>query len=238
MTEIRENDSYVRKVWEDAARYTRDLLRDNHRLRAAVASLEADNRRLRADLDHQYETHRLETSELRLQLHDLEAESRRHLDDYLDVEQQNTNLANLYVASHRLHSSLVRTEVLAGIEEIIVNLIGSEELAIIEVDQVTGHPRIALAFGLSVQKYEDLPSSVHARVEACFESRQVWVRQGAERRHPVTACIPLLIDGRVTGAIVILGLLQQKSDVDPVDVELFSLLATQAATALYAATLH
>src|ERR1051326_6404126 len=47
---------------------------------------------------------------------------------YIDVEQQNTNLANLYVATYQLHGTLDRDRVLAAIKEVIINLIGSEEL--------------------------------------------------------------------------------------------------------------
>ena len=53
----------------------------------------------------------------------------------LEIEQQSSNLANLYVASYRLHGSVERSEVLQVIQEIIINLIGSEELGIYELDE-------------------------------------------------------------------------------------------------------
>src|SRR6185503_5039626 len=49
----------------------------------------------------------------------------------------------------------------------------------------------------------------------------------------LTSCIPLKVDGKVTGAIAIFRLLQQKNGLQEVDYELFHLLATHAATALY-----
>ena len=49
----------------------------------------------------------------------------------------------------------------------------------------------------------------------------------------LTACIPLVLDGKVTGAIAIFRLLPQKAGIEDVDRELFDLLATHAATALY-----
>ena len=60
------------------------------------------------------------------------------LDRTLELEQLSTNLASLYVATHRIHSSLERADVLVAIEEVIVNLIGAEELAIFESDGATG----------------------------------------------------------------------------------------------------
>jgi hypothetical protein len=48
----------------------------------------------------------------------------------------------------------------------------------------------------------------------------------------------LSLDGRVTGAIAIFRLLPQKAGIEDVDRELFGLLATHAAVALYCSALH
>ena len=52
------------------------------------------------------------------------------------------------------------------------------------------------------------------------------------------ACIPLAVDGEVVGAIVIFRLLAHKGRFEPLDLELFNLLATHAASALYASALY
>ena len=54
----------------------------------------------------------------------------------------------------------------------------------------------------------------------------------------LTACVPLKLDGRVTGAIVVFRLLAHKPALQRVDHEVFELLATHVATALYCASLH
>ncbi len=54
----------------------------------------------------------------------------------------------------------------------------------------------------------------------------------------LTACIPLRVDGKVTGAIALFRLLSHKPGLEEADHELFDLLGTQAATALYCAELH
>src|SRR6476646_9594599 len=73
---------------------------------------------------------------------------------YVDVEQQNTNLANLYVATYQLHGTLDRDRVLGAIKEVIINLIGSEELAIWEV---TGENLTLLdSFGIDAQQWESI----------------------------------------------------------------------------------
>ena len=61
---------------------------------------------------------------------------------FAEVEQLNSNLANLYVASYRLHGSLARADVLSTLQEIVINIIGSEKFAVFEWDD--GTPRVTL----------------------------------------------------------------------------------------------
>ena len=53
------------------------------------------------------------------------------------------------------------------------------------------------------------------------------------REENLTVCIPLKLVDRVVGAIGIFRLLQQKEGLEPVDFELFDLLGSHAASALY-----
>jgi GAF domain-containing protein len=58
--------------------------------------------------------------------------------------------------------------------------------------------------------------------------------KAVEKKSGLTACIPLVLDGHVIGAIAVFRLLDQKeSKLAPLDFELFDLLATHAASALY-----
>ena len=266
------NESYVRRIARQSARYMRDLLRENQELRdlatqldaerlrlsgelESVAVVAAENRELRARVEtlaadlnaalrqlsttqQQLVVFERQKAELTIRLQDLRSESRRHLEDYLEVEQQNTNLVNLYVAGYRLHSTLDRAEVLAGLQEIIVNLVGSEELAILELDEQGGSPRIVNRIGLEASTFEHLPAEVRARIEDCLRTGQVWTAEGQHAESTLTACIPLTVDGRAIGAIAVFRLLQQKQGIDPLDRELFGLLVTHAATALYCTSLH
>ena len=49
----------------------------------------------------------------------------------------------------------------------------------------------------------------------------------------LTASVPLVLESRVTGAITVFNLLGQKPGLEPVDLQLFDLLASHAATALH-----
>jgi GAF domain-containing protein len=60
---------------------------------------------------------------------------------------------------------------------------------------------------------------------------------GGEIGEPVV-CIPLRVDEKPVGAIVIHRLLQQKDGFSPLDHELFTLMAGHAATAIFASQLY
>ncbi len=188
-------------------------------------------------LEHQVWGYRTRRDELERKLESLEQESRQRLESYIDLEAQNTNLANLYVASYRLHSTLDRREVLAGIQEIIINLIGSEELAVFESGNGEETPRLAASFGLEFGSFEEFPPEARQAIERCLRTREIAIGEADESDFRPTACIPLRVDERVIGAIAVFRLLQQKQGIESIDRELFDLLATHAATALYASSM-
>src|SRR5579862_5931242 len=78
----------------------------------------------------------------------LEAANQELTARYVEVEQLNSNLANLYVASYRIHGSLDREDVLATLREILINLIGTEEFAVYERDGSGALLQCATSFGL------------------------------------------------------------------------------------------
>jgi hypothetical protein len=158
-----------------------------------------------------------------------------------DLHERNTDLVRLTVAGQRLACSVQRDEILTAIEEIVVDLIGSEELAVFELAEAdsdldslrlvhlrgiaASNPRLARAAG---------PIRYALGVGQTLVARSR--RRGAEDVDGgLTAAIPLKLDGRVTGAIAIFGLVEHKADLVPVDHELFEVLSRQAAMALHAA---
>src|SRR5262249_52147254 len=78
-------------------------------------------------------------------------------EQYLTLEQQIGTLARLYVASCRLHGTLDRAQVLDAIEEIIVNLIGSEELAIFELTADGLALSLVACRGIEAARYRTIP---------------------------------------------------------------------------------
>jgi GAF domain-containing protein len=180
-----------------------------------------------------------ENERLRNQLAEAEEASRGFAARYVEVEQQNTNLANLYVASYQLHGTLDRQRVLDAIKEVIINLVGSEELAIWELDWKQESLLLLDSFGIDENAWRRLPLDRDAGVIGlCTISGQRFVIGESDvlpsgPQQNLTACIPLMLDHVIIGAIGIFRLLPQKSGFEAVDLELFDLLASHAATALY-----
>jgi len=224
--------AYVRKVQEGNQSLAQDLLAEIERLHALVAALEAEKER-----------HEAEQSRLQAQLEKIRAESQSFSVRHAEVEQQNSNLANLYVASYRLHGTLDRKEVVAAIQEILANLIGSEEAGLFEIDRATETLKLEASFGLDPEACRALslasgPIGHAARTGEIFVAEPGRVSTGDALLDRLNACVPLTLDGRVTGVIAIFKLLPQKAALEDLDRELFELLATQAATALYCTSLH
>ena len=165
-----------------------------------------------------------------------EAENREFAERQVEMEQQGSNLANLYVASHQLHSTLDFTEVVQIVQEIVINFIGSECFAILMADEETGEFRSIAAEGvpeMTVTAGAEQLGEVIASGESYF-AKDLDNRSADQ---PLAA-IPLKIKDRVIGLLVIYQLLQQKQSFSAMDFELFSLLAGQAATAIFSAKLY
>jgi hypothetical protein len=191
-------------------------------------------------LRQELEQNKSEETRLKQHLAETQAENKRFFEQYAEVEQENSNLANLYVASYRLHGTLDRAQVLDVIQEIVINLVGSEEMGIFEMEEDGSSLRLISSFGIDPGPLKRIPTGRGA-IGASAQTGEVaiWPRAAASRDQlGLTACVPLKLDGRVTGVIAIFGLLPQKPDLGPLDRELFDLLATHAATALYCTSLH
>jgi len=159
----------------------------------------------------------------------------------VEIEQENNNLANLYIASYQLHSTLDFKEVLQIITEIIINLIGAEEFAIMLLDEKTNELQAVATEGVS---REELPSikfgnGVIGQVAKTGENYFVDdVDSYVTDFQKPMVCIPLQIKEHVIGVLVIYKLLVQKTQFADVDYELFTLLAGHAATAIFSSRLY
>ena len=221
------------------------ILEENGKLRVLTASLESENRFLNeqvAGLQKDAEAHRSERERLQKNLAAVEEENRRFSEQYVEVEQQNTDLASLYVASYRLHATLDRGEALSIVQDIICNLIGSEEIAIFEADE-SGALSLVASLGIEPAPFRTVPLG-RGMIGRCARTGQIYLAGRDDdaglrlEEQAMSACIPLHFDGRLLGAVAIFRLLPQKSGLVALDHELFELIATHAARALYCTELQ
>ena len=233
MSSGKPKNSYVARVRDNTRRYIEELLQENVRLRGVIDTVSREQQLLRRQLDElRVDLDRREHQHARLLslLGAAEAEARSFEDRFAEVEAQNSNLARLYAASYQLHATLQRGEVLLAIQEIVVNLIGSEELAI-----TTAQLQPLATLGVDGERLRRLDPASGLLGRALATHQPVL---GDGDPTGVRASIPLVIGGRTLAVILIFGLLPQKPALDAFDRELLELVAMHAATALYCAELH
>lgn len=236
---------YVRRVNEETRRFAYELLTENERLRTRLPVLQRERDDARAEvtrLRQEVERHRRERSDPQEALPGTGVESSAFESRYAELEQQNFSLMNLYVASYRLHGTLRQDEVIATIREIITNLIGSEELGIFMRSRNSSRLRLVASMGIDAAAYDSVPLGSGIIGSVARSGRPFVAEEGrgeaGDHERTLTACYPLKVGKTVTGAIAIFRLLEQKPALEPIDRELFTLLSTQAAMALYCTELH
>ncbi len=174
-----------------------------------------------------------ERERLRARLAEIEAENQRMCDEYVAAQEKSTDLAQLYVALERIHGGLSRADTLSALQEIVINVVGSEELAIFE----RRGDRLVLvqSFGIDPQPWRELRMNGGAVSRAAEGTLYVAGRDGepAAGDEGLTACIPLRVGDRVAGVIAIFRLLGHKPNLAETDEAVFELLSVHAGLALH-----
>lgn len=238
------------QLFKKGAEFTQELLKENERLRFQLLQVQdagdgetqpcsgsgevADLRQRVAELEQ-------EKQEILQRIKQVEDENLDFANRYVEIEAENNQLANLYIASYQLHSTLDFAEVLQVISEIIINLIGAEQFAILLLEEKTGRLQPVMAEGVNLEQFPPLVlgQGIIGKVAEAGENHFIAEIDGyrADLENPLVA-IPLKIKDHVIGVIVIYGLLVQKQRFAEVDYELFTLLAGHAATAIFASNLY
>lgn len=241
MSSGKEPEEYVRKIQEDTRRYVESLLKETERLRLLVRSVENDKEQLHREVDElrgRLSRHQETEDKLQEELATIQRESARFAEDFALVEQQHNDLATLYIASYRLHGTLKRDEVLATIKEIITNLVGSEQVAVFELSDSGDALSLVASSGVDTESLLKIDLETHL-VGRIARRGKLFLR-GAEAeleaeaaKIDLNACIPMLIEDQLVGAVAVFRLLEQKGDWADVDHQLFEMLGTQAAVALF-----
>jgi len=239
------------RVFKKGEEFTQELLKENEGLRFKVIKLE-ENRDNPAVATGGQDVEKLqkrltevedEKTHLAKRFKEVEEENQKFALRYIEVEEENNSLANLYVASHQLHASLDFREVIQTINDILINLIGAERFAILMLDE--NAPVLTKISSEGLEEEEMLKVSLGEGIigetvkggEHYFET-DLSSQNASDDSHPIAA-VPLQIEDRAIGVIVILSLLdQKKAKFSRMDEELLVMLAGHAATAIFSSKLY
>ncbi len=234
------------KLFEEGKQFSMDLLKENEKLRVALAKQKTETNLLKMSaneerllqIEDEKDRYKKELEQLRRTLNEIEVENNEFAENYIKVENQNQNMASLYVASYRLHSTLDFKEVIDIIEEIIINLIGSEKFGIFLKDERSQELCAIAGEGIDHRKIDPIKIGEGVAGNAAKSGERYIADKIISNPEDPLACIPLKLKDDLIGMIVVYELLQQKDGFEVVDQELFALLADHAATAIYSSQLH
>jgi hypothetical protein len=174
-----------------------------------------------------------ERERLHERLEEIQAENQRICDEYVAVQEQSTELAQLFVALERIHGGVSRAETLAALQEIVINVLGSEELAIFERRGDT--LVLTHSFGVDASALREIPLGRGA-IGRSAASGHLYVAGRDGEPSPgdedLTAAIPLRAGEEIAGVLAIFRLLGHKPGLDAEDEALFQLLSRHAGLAL------
>jgi len=242
-------EDFIKTFFRKGAELTEELLEENERLRYKMVALEHELSALRSsnagdgatairELSKRIQQLEEERSNLLKGFSAVEARSRDYEARFRQIEEENERLANLYVASDQLHSTLDLREVLQIILEIVLNFIGAKQFSIHVLDEETKRLFPVAAEGMAVADAPELPLDT-AAVAAALRSGTPYLASEMSPSAPADgaplAVIPLHLRGQAVGAVVIYRYLVQKKEISEVDHALFRLLAAHAATAILGA---
>lgn len=180
-----------------------------------------------------------EEMRLRQQVEQLAATNRNMSALLVAAEHRNNDMAKLLVTVRRMIESRDGAAVLAGIQEILVNVIGTEDFVIYATDDEGALIPIA---GMG-EHYDSVRHGKGARADLATLVRAGRIVVGRVQRHAfplasspdVAACVALSIVDNVVGAVVIHSLLAHRETLSECDEDVLTLLAQYGATAIMAA---
>lgn len=147
------------------------------------------------------------------------------------------NQAKIYAARMRLQNAVDQADALDAIREIAGNLIGTEELAVFKVDKKRSELWLYWSFGVDPNKHSVLEVSREPKLKQVLNGKCVYrLRLSNENLlttdDPVSALIPIRIDGNTVAVIVLFRLFPHKLGLETVDHEICDLLSNCAGRAI------
>lgn len=153
-----------------------------------------------------------------------------------DTNHDLTNQAKVYAARMRLQNTIDQADALDAIREIAGNLIGTEQVAVFKVDKRRSELWLYWSFGIDPNKHVLLDVRQEPQLHPVLKGKAVF-REGAGRNllstdEPVSAIVPILVDGSVGAVVVLFRLVTHKPALEAVDRQICEVLSNCAARAV------
>jgi hypothetical protein len=253
-----QRTAFVSTFFKKGAELTEELLRENERLVLATRKIEAENAALRKQLktgDAIREAHKKiddlesERETLQSQFSQAEAVTNQFARRHSEIEEELSNLANLYIATFQLHAAIRLPAVVKNMRELLAQLVGARSHAVYVIDEKRRMLVPVSCDGVELEKLPrvqlaestDPPKGGAAVLERVFLTGVAHIEEGPTSGSSLdspAACLPMRIEERAIGVIAVYDLLPQKERFVPVDFELFRMVAAHGATALIGAMLY
>lgn len=145
--------------------------------------------------------------------------------------------AKVYAARIRLQNASDQADALDAIREIAGNLIGTEEVAVFKVDKKRSELWLYWAFGVDPNKHAVLEVRREPKLKQVLNGKPVFRLKLSNENllsteDPVSALIPILVDGSPAAVIVLFRLFPHKAGIEAVDREICEVLANCAGRAV------
>ncbi len=243
-----EPRNMVKQFFRKGEAFIEELLNENERLRMHVMHLESRLHESKAEVPSSENTAELqailerlkqEHEDLRQRYDEMVSETQKHKARYENIEEENDKLANLFVASYQLHSTMELEEALRIVTEILLNFVGAGRFALFIREKDILEP--VSSYGITINDLSPVdmnePWVQKMTKPAKPHVAALSLQPGEFEQDKPVACLPLHIQDSLTGAIFIYSFLQQKLSISPVDMELFNLLSEHTAVVLEGARL-
>lgn len=145
--------------------------------------------------------------------------------------------AKVYAARMRLQNAIDQADALDAIREIAANLIGTEEIAVFKVDKKRSELWLYWSFGVDPNKHSVLEVSREPKVKQVLGGEAVYRPRLSNENllatdDPVSALVPIMVDGSVCAVMVMFRLFPHKSGIEAVDREICEVLSNCAGRAI------
>jgi hypothetical protein len=150
--------------------------------------------------------------------------------------QELTDQAKVYAARMRLQNTIDQADALDAIREIAGNLIGTEQVAVFKVDQRRSELWLYWSFGIDPNKHVLLDLRQEPQLRNVLGGRAAFREPGSQNLlstdEPVSAIVPILVEGSVAAVVVLFRLVTHKSAFEPVDRQICEVLSHCAGRAI------